>query len=633
MDIKSARVTIVVQQIILPAVRVPKVLFTYPKKIRSAISQMGLFVRFLAAKGWRKVCCRQNGYSWGRVSSGCEHFRTIWSRELPFATASFWLWKSLARFQRRREALSVREARLGSQEARSSAKDSAGSNTSLPCRSTKRSWATRPATLVTVERQIVWTEALKREMSGLIVPLVLCGGAGTRLWPASRDSRPKQFLNLFGSHSSFQETIKRVVDPSLFDKPIIITNAAYRFIVREQLSALGVDADVLLEPARRDSGPAMLAGSAFARMRNERSVVLALAADHAVQDPSAFALSCRSALDAARDEFILTFGVTPEGPSTEYGYIQPGERIAADIRKAAKFVEKPDAELAAKYVSAGYLWNSGNFMFRADALLTEYAQFDADTVAAVTSAVTNVTADLGFLALDAASFKGARAISIDYAVMEKTSRAAVVEVDWGWSDVGSWRAVWELSSKDGDGNVAKGKAIFEDSRNCTVSAENALVALEGVDDLVVVATEDAVLVSRNRQPGAMKRLVGSVRKAAPQLAENHLRVDRPWGSYQSLDIGDRHQVKRIVVTPGGRLSLQQHHHRAEHWVVVRGIALVTIDDRETLVHENESIYVPMGAVHRMANPGKILLELIEVQTGSYLGEDDIIRLEDDYKRS
>lgn len=470
-------------------------------------------------------------------------------------------------------------------------------------------------------------------MSGLIVPLIVCGGAGTRLWPASRDGRPKQFLTFFGSHSSFQETIKRVSDPSLFDKPMVITNAAYRFVVRDQLAELGVEADVLLEPTRRDSGPAILAGAAFARMLNPQSVVLALAADHVVQDPSAFTVSCRSGLAAARDEFILTFGVTPDGPSTEYGYILPGERIAADVRTAAKFVEKPDAELAARCAAEGYLWNSGNFMFRADTLLAEYARFDPDTVAAVTSAVTNAAADLEFLALDPASFERARPTSIDYAVMEKTSRAAVVEVAWGWSDVGSWRAVWELSPKDGDGNVAKGSAVFEDARNCTVATEKALVALEGVEDLVVVATDDAVLVSRNRQPGGMKRLVGSVRKAAPQLAENHLRVDRPWGSYQSLDIGDRHQVKRIVVKPGGRLSRQQHHHRAEHWVVVRGIALVTINDTETLVHENESIYVPIGAVHRMANPGKIALELIEVQTGSYLGEDDIIRIGDDYRRA
>lgn len=464
------------------------------------------------------------------------------------------------------------------------------------------------------------------------MPLVVCGGAGTRLWPASRDGRPKQFLSLFGSHSSFQETMKRVSDPTLFGKPIVITNAAYRFIVREQLAEIGLEADVLLEPARRDSGPAILAGAVFAGLRSAECVVFALAADHVVQDLSAFALSCRTGLEVARDGFIVTFGVTPDGPSTEYGYIQPGDAITADIRKAAKFVEKPNPELAARYVAEGYLWNSGNFMFRADMLLTEYARLDPDTVAAVTSAVTNATGDLGFRPLDPASFECAPSISIDYAVMEKTSRAAVVEVAWGWSDVGSWRAVWELSRKDHHGNVAKGGAVFEDAQNCAVATEKALVALEGVEDLVVVATEDAILVSRNRQPGAMKRLVGTVRKTAPQLVENHLRVDRPWGSYQSLDLGDRHQVKRIVVSPGGRLSKQQHHHRSEHWVVVRGIALVTINDTETLVHENESIYVPIGAVHRMANPGKIPLELIEVQTGSYLGEDDIIRIEDDYKR-
>ncbi|MGY3581615.1 mannose-1-phosphate guanylyltransferase/mannose-6-phosphate isomerase [Bradyrhizobium sp. USDA 4341] len=470
-------------------------------------------------------------------------------------------------------------------------------------------------------------------MSKLIVPLVMCGGAGTRLWPASRDGRPKQFLRLFGDQSSFQEAMKRVADASLFDKPIVITNAAYRFIVREQLAEIGLEADVLLEPTRRDSGPAIAAGAAFARTRNEEAVVLALAADHIVQDPSAFEAACRSGIEAARNEFIVTFGVLPDGPSTECGYIQPGETIAGDVRAAARFVEKPNPDLAAKYIAEGYLWNSGNFLFRAGTLLAEYALSDRETVAAVTSAVGIATSDLGFIALDRTSFECARPISIDYAVMEKTSRAAVVEVDCGWSDVGSWRAVWELSPKDPHGNVTRGAAIFEDARNCTVASEKALVAIEGVEDIVVVATEDAVLVSRNRQPGAMKRLMSTLRKTAPKLAEDHLRVDRPWGSYQSLDIGDRHQVKRIVVKPGGRLSRQKHHHRSEHWVVVRGIALVTINETETLVHENESIYVPIGAVHRMANPGKIPLELIEVQTGSYLGEDDIIRTEDDYRRA
>lgn len=470
-------------------------------------------------------------------------------------------------------------------------------------------------------------------MSGRIIPLIMCGGAGTRLWPASREGRPKQFLRLFGERSTFQDTMKRVSDPALFEKPVVITNAAYRFMVLEQLAEIGLEADVLLEPARRDSGPAIAAGAAFACSRHADSVVLALAADHVVQDTSAFVAACRMGLEAAEAGRIVTFGVTPEHPSTEYGYIRPGEAITGHVRTVARFVEKPDAATAATYVADGYLWNSGNFMFRADTLLSEYTLIDPESVDTVTVAVKNAGRDLGFVTLDKEAFEKARAISIDYAVMEKTSRAAVVAVSCGWSDVGSWHAVWELSAKDGDGNVAQGQAVFEGARNCNVATDKALVALEGVEDLVVVATQDAILVSRQKEPGALKRLVGRLRKMAPQVTEDHLKVHRPWGSYQSLDSGDRHQVKRIVVKAGGRLSLQKHHHRSEHWIVVRGTALVTVDSTQKMVHENESVYIPIGAVHRMENPGKIPLELIEVQTGSYLGEDDIVRIEDDYKRS
>ncbi|MGO4716408.1 mannose-1-phosphate guanylyltransferase/mannose-6-phosphate isomerase [Bradyrhizobium sp. 2TAF24] len=470
-------------------------------------------------------------------------------------------------------------------------------------------------------------------MSERIIPLIMCGGAGTRLWPASREGRPKQFLRLFGERSTFQETMRRVSDPTLFERAVVITNAAYRFMVTEQLAEIGLEADVLLEPARRDSGPAIAAGAAFARTRSADAVVLALAADHVVRDVAAFVAACRSGLDGANAGRIVTFGVTPEHPSTEYGYIRPGAVIAGDIRAVDSFVEKPDAATAARYVADGYLWNSGNFMFRAETLLAEYGQFDADSIAAVTDAVTRAGRDLGFVTLDKAAFESARAISIDYAVMEKTDRAAVVAVSCGWSDVGSWRAVWELSPKDGDGNAAQGPAVFEGARNCNVATEKTLVALEGVEDLVVVATQDAVLVSRQKDAGGLKRLVGRLRTVAPQVTEDHPKVHRPWGSYQSLDVGDRHQVKRIIVKAGGRLSLQKHHHRSEHWIVVRGAALVTVNDTQKMVHENESVYIPIGAVHRMENPGKIPLELIEVQTGSYLGEDDIVRIEDDYKRS
>jgi mannose-1-phosphate guanylyltransferase/mannose-6-phosphate isomerase len=483
-----------------------------------------------------------------------------------------------------------------------------------------------------LSRGIAAITRFEAPMDRRIIPLIMCGGAGTRLWPASREVHPKQFLPLFGARSTFQNTMLRVSEATLFERPIVITNTAYRFMVLEQLAEIGLEADVLLEPMRRDSGPAIAAGAAFAQIRDKEAIVLALAADHVVNDVPAFIAACRQGLVAAEAGRIVTFGVQPERAATEYGYISPGKAISGAVRDVQKFVEKPDPATAADYIKAGYFWNSGNFMFRASVLLDEYRHVDAESVAAVTDSVVKAGRDLGFVTLDPAAFGSAKAISIDYAVMEKTARAAVVPVKCGWSDVGSWHAVWELSDKDDQGNAAQGPAVFEDSRNCNVSTDRALVALEGVDDLVVVATQDAVLVSRQKDANGLKRLVTKLKNVAPQLTEDHLKVHRPWGSYQSIDMGERHQVKRIVVKPGGRLSLQKHHHRSEHWIVVRGAARVTVNDLVKTVHENESIYIPIGATHRMENPGKIPLELIEVQTGSYLGEDDIIRIEDDYRR-
>ena len=470
-------------------------------------------------------------------------------------------------------------------------------------------------------------------MTQSIIPLIMCGGAGTRLWPASREVYPKQFLPLFGKRSTFQETLLRVSDGALFERPIVITNAAYRFMVLEQLAEIGLEANILLEPVRRDSGPAIATGATFAQTRGVDAVVLALAADHVVRDNAEFIAACREGLVAAKAGNIVTFGVQPERAATEYGYIRLGKALTGKVHAVEKFVEKPDPATASEYVKSGYLWNSGNFMFRADLLLDEYRKVDADSVREIGDAVAKAGRDLAFVTLDPQSFGKARAISIDYAVMEKTSHAAVVPVSCGWSDVGSWHAVWELSDKDAEGNAAQGVAVFEDSRNCNVTTDHALVALEGVDDLVVVATQDAVLVSRQKDANGLKRLVAKLKTVAPQVTEEHIKVHRPWGSYQSVDNGDRHQVKRIIVKPGGRLSLQKHHHRAEHWIVVRGTARVTVNELVKTVHENESVYIPIGAVHRLENPGKIQLELIEVQTGSYLGEDDIIRIEDDYRRS
>jgi mannose-1-phosphate guanylyltransferase/mannose-1-phosphate guanylyltransferase/mannose-6-phosphate isomerase len=461
----------------------------------------------------------------------------------------------------------------------------------------------------------------------------MCGGAGTRLWPASRENRPKQFLPLFGPTSTFQETIRRVSDPAVFGRPIVVTNGQYRFLVAEQLAAIGAEADILLEPVRRDSGPAIAAGATFALRRGGDAIVVALAADHVVMDHGAFSRVCAKAGEVAAEEHIVTFGVPPTRPATEYGYIRPAAAIGTGIFAIERFVEKPDAETAARYVAEGYLWNSGNFVFRADHLLEEYRSFEPDSAAAVAQAVASSGADIGFVTLDAAAFSGAAAKSIDYALMERTSRAAVMPVSYGWSDVGSWQAVWELSARDADGNAAQGNAVFVDSRGSYVGSEKQLVALLGVENIVVVTTDDAVLVARREDGDGLRRVVGKLREVDPALTTDHLKVHRPWGNYQSLDSGGRYQVKRIVVKQGGRLSLQLHHHRAEHWVVVRGTARVTIGDKVQMLHENESVYVPSGCRHRLENPGKIDLELIEVQTGSYLGEDDIVRIEDDYHRS
>ncbi len=463
----------------------------------------------------------------------------------------------------------------------------------------------------------------------------MCGGAGTRLWPASREGRPKQFLPLFGPHSTFQETIRRVSDPALFGRPIVVTNNQYRFLVAEQLAAVGIEADIMLEPMRRDSGPAIAAGAVFAVTRGGDPLIVALAADHVVTDPEAFAKVCGPAAEAAAADRIVTFGVRPTRPATEYGYIRAGAAIGADIFAIAQFVEKPDAKTAERYVKEGYLWNSGNFMFRAGLLLDEYKGFEPDSIAAVTAAVENAGTDLGFVMLDAPSFSGATAKSIDYAVMERTKRAAVMPVSYGWSDVGSWQAVWELSERDSLGNSGhgSGSVVFVDSRGSYVASDKQLVALFGVENLVVVTTDDAVLVAKREDGDGLRRLVRKLKEVAPAVTEEHLKVHRPWGSYHSIDQGPRFQVKRIVVKPGGRLSLQLHHHRAEHWVVVRGTARVTIGDATKILHENESTYIPSGAKHRLENPGKIDLELIEVQTGSYLGEDDIVRIEDDYRRA
>jgi len=451
-------------------------------------------------------------------------------------------------------------------------------------------------------------------MSIRIVPLIMCGGAGTRLWPLSREGFPKQFIALFGERSTFQETLLRVADPRLFGRPIVITGAGYRATVLRQLAEIGVEADVLLESARRDSGPAIATGAVFAQRRDGSPVVLALAADHVVRDVNAFVAACEASLDVASQGHIVTFGIKPDRAATEYGYISPGTNIGGVIHAVREFVEKPDAATAARYVEAGYLWNSGNFMFRADTLLNEYRSVDAASVAAVTQAIDRSSNVEDCISLERAAFESAKPISIDYAVMERTKQAAVIPVSLGWSDVGSWRAVWELSDKDEHGNALSGPVAVDGSRNCYVATDKAVVGLEGVEDLVVVATADAVLVSRQADANGLKRLVARLKTVAPGVTSDHVLVSQPWGSHQSLDAGERYCVRRIVVNPGD-VRPPDPLQRSGHWTVVRGTARVIVETMERLVREGESIHIPDGATCRLENAGDGPLELIEVQTG------------------
>jgi mannose-1-phosphate guanylyltransferase/mannose-6-phosphate isomerase len=467
-----------------------------------------------------------------------------------------------------------------------------------------------------------------------IQPVIMCGGSGTRVWPESRESLPKQFIPLIGDRSTFQAIVALVGDRTVFEPPVVITNFDYRFRVAEQLNEIDAEATVLLEPERRDSAAAVGAAAAWAAMRDPQTIVAVLAADHVFNDGKKFVELCSQACVAAAAGEIVVFGVTPDHPATGYGYIHPAAPLAVDprIRRVERFVEKPDEERARTFIDNGYLWNSGNFVFRADVMLEELARFEPDIAAAASKAVAHAGSDLGFIVLDREHFLKAPKISIDYAVMERTHRAVVLAADVGWSDVGQWSTVWRLSPQDADGNSLRGRAVAIDSSNLLVRSDEHVVAVIGLDNVIVVSTGDAVLVAHNSQTHKVKQLVERLKAEQHPEATHHRRNYRPWGYYQSVDQGARYQVKRIVVRPGGRLSLQKHYHRAEHWIVVRGAAEVTLNGDLHLVHENESIYLPIGSKHRLANPGKIDLELIEVQTGSYLGEDDIVRIEDAYNR-
>ena len=469
-------------------------------------------------------------------------------------------------------------------------------------------------------------------MSSKIIPVVMCGGAGTRLWPVSRDTMPKQFIPLLGRDSTFQRALRLLSDASVFAEPIVITNVEYRFTVLEQLRDIGLSAQIVLEPMRRDSAAAVAVATRLALNRDAKAIIGIFAADHIVQDGSLFVETCLQAGLVASQGRIVTIGIQPSYPATGFGYIQAGEPLEKGAHSVAAFVEKPNAERAAQYLLDGYLWNSGNFIFDAATMRAELAAFEPGVLELVDAAVDKAEPDLDFLLLDAASLDEVKRISIDYAVMERTRKAAVITGNFGWSDVGGWSAVWDLSDKDENGNVIEGRGYVLKGSNNLVRSEDGLVTVIGLDDIAVIATRDAVLVTPKAKADMVKDMVSLIGAKGEAEAGAHREIQRPWGKYLSVDVGARYQVKRITVKPGGVLSLQKHYHRAEHWVVVRGTAEVTRNDETIIVHETEAIYLPIGCVHRMANPGRIPLELIEVQVGSYLGEDDIVRIEDVYKR-
>lgn len=467
-------------------------------------------------------------------------------------------------------------------------------------------------------------------------PVLLSGGSGTRLWPLSREAYPKQFLPLAGDDTMLQATWQRVA--AIADAaPIVVAGEDHRFLVAEQLRQIGAPTPaILLEPLGRNTAPAIAAAALQALAGGGDPLLLVLPSDHVVRDGQAFRAAVRLAMPAAEAGALVTFGIVPDAPETGFGYIhaEAGKADKGDgVRKVLRFVEKPDAATAQRYLDAGgYYWNSGMFLLRASRYLDELQRFRPDIVAAVRASFDAAARDGDFIRLDKAAFAACPSDSIDYAVMEKTDAACVLPVDIGWNDVGSWSALWEVSEQDAEGNAHHGDVVSIDSRNSYAYARR-LVALVGVDDLVVVETDDAVLVARKHKVQQVKDVVARLKAGQRSQAVLHREVHRPWGSYDSVDVGERFQVKRIKVKPGARLSLQSHERRAEHWIVVSGVARVTRDNDVFELFANQSTYIPIGAKHRLENPGSEMLELIEVQSGDYLGEDDIVRYEDVYGRS
>ncbi|WP_337879018.1 mannose-1-phosphate guanylyltransferase/mannose-6-phosphate isomerase [Rheinheimera sp.] len=464
-----------------------------------------------------------------------------------------------------------------------------------------------------------------------VFPVILSGGSGTRLWPLSRKHYPKQFLKLTSELTMLQETASRVTH---LQPPILVCNDNHRFIASEQLQQIGVKPTAtILEPIARNTAPAILLAAIKAQQLDKEAILVVLAADHVIHDNQRFRQAMNKALHEAQQGYLATFGVVPTKPEVGYGYIQARD-ISSGVSPIVRFVEKPNLATAEEYIRDGqYLWNSGMFVFKASVLLDEMTTLDPQLVSNVQLAFDAASTDLDFIRVDQELFAQCPDISIDYALMEKTQKGVVVALDAGWSDVGSFATLWDVMDKDCQGNVCLGDVKNIESRDCLVQSENQFIATVGVRDLVVIGTKDSILVAHKDKVQQVKDVVTYLANTDRNEHLLHREVHRPWGKYDSVDNGQRYQVKRITVKPGASLSKQMHHHRAEHWIVVSGTAVVEIDGKETLLSENQSIYIPLGAVHRLTNPGKVQLELIEVQSGSYLGEDDIVRFDDVYGRS
>lgn len=471
----------------------------------------------------------------------------------------------------------------------------------------------------------------------MIIPVVLAGGSGTRLWPLSRQHYPKQLLKLFGNNTMLQQTILRLRGLPDLAEPIVVCNQEHRFMVAEQLHEIGVTgAKIILEPVGRNTAPALALAALYAQEIDQSSILLVLSADHMIRDIPAFQQSVIEAIAAAQAKHLVTFGVTPTHPETGYGYIKT--RSDDDKQKkympVVEFVEKPNLETAEAYLAAGcYYWNSGMFVFRSDIFLQELAQQSPDVVIAADKSKSLAVRDLDFIRVDKETFSTAPNISIDYALMEKSRNVVCVPLSAGWSDVGDWKSYWELSDKDASGNSFIGDSLDVGSTNTLVFSQGKLVATLGVDNLMIINTPDAVMIADKSQAQQVKSLISKIQELKRTEHLQHREIYRPWGCYDVVDTGERYQVNRIRVKPGGSLSLQRHHHRAEHWIVVKGTALVQRDEESMLLSENESTYIPVGVRHRLSNPGKIPLEIVEVQSGPYLEEDDVIRYEDSYGRS